>query len=176
MRQFLKTHPDSLCVAWRMSSGGRAFALRQSDIVLCRYGQDERTSDAGRGGGDARRGALAAPCFESVVRASSARVLRIQIFHLRHNGRPIGQRLPERQVCAGRGRRIAIDVQWTPDRYTLQTPWNWTACRACHMRISGVSVVSRDRRGEWPESYWALAHPPGSLTSIVRIVLSTSFL
>jgi len=79
-------------------------------------------------------------------------------------------------VCAGRGRRIAIDVQWTPDRYNFADFPGLDRFSACHMRISAsrMSAVIEEVSGQ--EVILGLAPPSGKPDFIVRIVLSTSFL
>jgi hypothetical protein len=164
MRQYLKLHPDSPCVAVARIEVG--IARPRSDRLLLSYIVTGKMSDI-------RMPALAAAtrgeelwrhtCFEAFVRASSGAEYyefnfspSTQWAAYRFSSYRTGMCVPA-EVDA-----FAVDVQWRPDRYILQTSLELDRLsglpRTAFWRL-GLAALIEEASGR--KSYWALAHPPG---------------
>ena len=164
MRQFLKCHPDSPCVAAAQieveiahpSSGrlklsynvtGKMSDIRMPAIVAATRGEElwQHT------------------CFEAFVRASSGTA------YYEFNFSPSTQWAAywftgyRSGMCApAEIGAFAIDVQGTADCYTLQTSLELdrlSGLPKTGLWRLGLSAIIEEASGR--KSYWALAHPPG---------------
>ena len=164
MRQLLKAHPDSPCAAAARIEV--EVARPRSDRLMLSYIVTGQISDI-------RMPAVVAAargeelwqhtCFEAFVRAASGTEYyefnfspSTQWAAYRFRDHRSGMSVPD-EVGA-----FAIDVQWTPDRFTLETSLELGRLsglpRAGFWRL-GLSTVIEEASGQ--KSYWALAHPPG---------------
>jgi hypothetical protein len=158
MRRLLKRHPDSPGVAAvhveveierpRPSSlllsyivTGRISDIRMPAVMAATRGEElwEQT------------------CFEAFVRAASGDTYyefnfspSTQWAAYRFSGYRSGRRVPAEI------RPFPIDVQSTPESFTLQTSLELPHEDSWHL---GLSAVIEEVNGR--KSYWALAHPPG---------------
>ena len=164
MRQLLKRHSDSLGAA--AVHVEVEVARPRSDSLILSYIVTGKISDI-------RMPAVVAAargeelwqhtCFEAFVRASSGDGYyefnfspSTQWAVYRFSGYRSGMCVPAEV------RPFAIDVQSTPESYTLQTSLELDRLpglpHAGFWRL-GLSAVIEEVNGE--KSYWALAHPPG---------------
>jgi hypothetical protein len=164
MRQPLKRHPDSLGVA--ASHIEVEVARPRADRLVLSYVVTGKISGirmpvvvaAARG-----EELWQHTCFEAFVRASSGDGYyefnfspSTQWAAYRFGGYRSGMSVPAEV------RPFAIDVQSTPDRYTLQTSLELDRLPGLpHADVwrLGLSAVIEEMGGQ--KSYWALAHPPG---------------
>jgi hypothetical protein len=164
MRQFLKRHPDSPCVA--AAHIEVAVARPRSDRLMLSYIVTGRVSDIRMpAAAAATRGEVLwqHTCFEAFVRASSGAE------YYEFNFSPSTQWAAYRFRSYRSGMCVPaeigafpIDVQWTPDRYTLQTSLELDRLSGLpHADVwrLGLSALIEEVSGQ--KSYWALAHPPG---------------
>jgi hypothetical protein len=179
MRHLLKRHSDSLGVA--VVQVEVEVARSRADGLVLSYVVTGKINDV-------RMPAVVAAargeelwqhtCFEAFVRASSGDGYyefnfspSTQWAAYRFSGYRSGMSVPAEV------RPFTIDAQSTPDRYTLQTSLELDRLsglpHADFWRL-GLSAVIEEVSGE--KSYWALAHPRGSRTSIIWIVLRMRFL
>lgn len=164
MRQLLKLHPDSRCLAAAHIEVevGRPHvdSLVLSYIVTGKM-NDVRMPpviEAARGDGLWQH-----TCFEAFLRASSG------VEYYEFNFAPSTQWAAYRFSGYRSGMRVAseigappIEVQSSSDRYTLQASLELDRLSGLPRDSSwrlGLSALIEDASGR--KSYWALAHPPG---------------
>ena len=161
MRQALRLHPDSLCLAAthievdvaRPRAGSLVLTYvvtgKISDLRLPPVTAAARTDELWRH-----------TCFEAFVRPSPGEA------YYEFNFAPSTQWAAYRFDSYRSGMRVAteigaprIDVQSAPERYTLQAALDLSRLpRDAGWRL-GLSAVIEETSGR--KSYWALAHPPG---------------
>jgi hypothetical protein len=164
MRQLLKPHPDSSCVAAAHVEVG--VARPRVDSLVLSYIVTGNMSDV-------RMPPVTAAtrsdelwqhtCFEAFVRASSGAE------YYEFNFAPSTQWAAYWFSSYRSGMRVAaeigapsIEVRSNPDRYTLQTSLELGRLSGLSSNALwhlGLSAVIEDTNGR--KSYWALAHPPG---------------
>jgi hypothetical protein len=164
MRHALKLHPQSRCSAVR---GIDVEAVRPwARGLLLRYVVSGNI-------GALALPAVAAParadelwrhtCFEAFIRPTPGAA------YYEFNFAPSTQWAAYRFDSYRAGMRAAedggvprIEVDQTPDRFTLQAALQWDASSELGREapwLAGLSVVLENAGGQ--KSYWALAHPPG---------------
>jgi hypothetical protein len=164
MRQLLKLHPDSHCLAVAHIEVGVAW--RGADRLVLTYIVTGKMNDirmppvmpAERGNELWRH-----TCFEAFIRASSGTE------YYEFNFAPSTQWAAYRFSSYRSGMCVpaeigppAIEVQGSPDCYTLQTSLELDRLSGLPRTVSwrlGLSALIEDTNGRM--SYWALAHPPG---------------
>jgi hypothetical protein len=161
MRQSLRLHPDSLCLAAARIevdvARPRVGSLVLSYVVTGKI-SDLRLPPATAA---ARADELwRHTCFEAFVRPSPG-----EVYH-EFNFAPSTQWAAYRFDSYRSGMRVVaeigaprIDVQLSPERYTLRAALDLSRLpRAAPWRL-GLAAVTEETTGR--KSYWALAHPPG---------------
>jgi hypothetical protein len=164
MRQLLKLHPDSPCLAAGHIEVN--VARPHADSLVLSYIVTGKMNDlrmppvmeAAR-----RDGLWQHTCFEAFLRASSG------VEYYEFNFAPSTQWAAYRFSGYRNGMRVAseidaprIEVQSSSDRYTLQAPLELNRLSGLPRDSSwrlGLSALIEDASGR--KSYWALAHPPG---------------
>jgi hypothetical protein len=161
MRQTLRLHPDSSCLAatrievdiTRPQSRSLVLAYvvtgRISDVAIPPVAAAARTDELWRH-----------TCFEAFVGAGGA--------YYEFNFAPSTHWAVYLFSSYRTGMRVATDisapriaVEWSPERYTLQASLELDQVLLSHgatLRL-GLSAVIEENSGH--RSYWALAHPPG---------------
>ena len=164
MRQALKLHPDPLCFAATHIEVDVA-RPRAGSLMLC-YFVTGKINDLAMppvvapcapmsfGGTPASRHSSAAPRVPAITNST---------LRPRPNGQPIGSAVTGAGcVLRPRSARPGLQCNRVPSATLCEPRWNWISCRACHaMRHVASRSFGGYRRDEWPQSYWALAHPPG---------------
>ncbi len=163
MRQLLKPHPDSSCVAAAHIEVG--IARPRVDSLVLSYVVTGNVSDIRMPPvtADARSDELwRHTCFEAFVGAASG------AGYYEFNFAPSTQWAAYWFTGYRSGKRIAaeistpsIEVRSSPDRYTLQALLELGGLSGLSSKALrlGVAAVIEDANGD--KSYWALAHPPG---------------
>jgi len=164
MRQLLKLHPDSRCVATAYVevevARPHVDSLVLSYIVTGKVNDIRMPPVTETARGDSL---WQHTCFEAFLRASSG------VEYYEFNFAPSTQWAAYRFSSYRSGMRVAseisappIEVQSNTDRYTLQASLELDRLsrlpRDSSWRL-GLSALIEDASGH--KSYWALAHPPG---------------
>lgn len=164
MRQFLKPHPDSPCVAVAKIEvevvRPRPDCLKLSYIVTGQMSGIHMPAVVAASRGEEL---WQYTCFEAFVRASSGSG------YYEFNFSPSTQWAAYRFSSHRSGMSVpaevgefAIDVQEAPDRYILQTSLELgrlSGLPRTDFWLLGLSAIVEEAGGQ--KSYWALAHPPG---------------
>jgi hypothetical protein len=164
MRKLLKLHPDSCCFAAARIEvkvdRPRADGLTLSYIVTGKMSDVRMPPVVAAARGDEL---WRQTCFEAFISASSSSE------YYEFNFAPSTQWAAYRFSSYRSGKRVAaeisappIEVQWSPDCYTLQASLELDNLAGLPHKDSwrlGLSALLEDTSGR--KSYWALAHPPG---------------
>jgi hypothetical protein len=164
MRQLLKLHPDSRCSA--VAHVEVSVARPHADSMVLSYVVTGKMSDVrmppvmtSMRGEELWRHT----CFEAFVRASSD--ARYYEFNFAPSTQWAAYRFSSYRSGMGVATEVGtppIEVQSSPDRYTLQASLELDRLsdlpRKAPWRL-GLSALIEDTGGGM--SYWALAHPPG---------------